>query len=180
MNATEPVPFISYKGFPPLERGSYVYGIEKFEDTLGELIPCHALHWEETEGYLGEPMNVDYARYVAMERQAQLVMFTARTTAGELAGYVVFTLGPHANVQHRLLACEASLFVHPDHRGAVVIRLLDHAEDCLRKMGVHYVTIGDKSPCGGASLEKLLERRSYQAYAVTYIKTLGDSDGTVQ
>lgn len=167
-------PPVQYYAYPPKQVAQYVCGVERMEDTLDELIPLHAAHWEETEKYLGEPMNVDYPRYIAMERKAGLVMFTVRAADNALAGYIVFTLCPHANVQHRLLASEASLFIHPDHRGKAVLYLLDYAEDCLRQLGVHYVTIGDKSPAGGAPLDKLLGRRGYSPFAITHIKILED------
>jgi hypothetical protein len=162
-----------YYGFDPLYRGGYAFGIERLEDILPEIVPLHKEHWEETErGYLGEDMNVDYARYTAMERTSTLVLFTVRATDTSLAGSVVFSIGPHTNCQHKLLACEVSLFMVPAHRGTAVLRLLDYAEDCLQQLGVHYITIGDKSPVGGPSLRKLLGRRGYQPCSITHIKKL--------
>jgi hypothetical protein len=58
------------------------------------------------------------------------------------------------------------------HRGTAVIRLLNYAEDILKRLGVQYITIGDKSPSGGASLGKLLGRRGYKPFAITHIKKL--------
>jgi len=166
--------FTTYYGFDPIYRGGYAFGVEKMEDCLDEMIPLLADHWDETEGYLDAEMNVDYARYISMERRSMLIMFTLRDTATTLVGHLVFTITPHANVQHKLLACEQALFIHPSHRGTAVIRLLDYAEDCLRALGVHYLTIGDKSPAGGASLGKLLGKRGYRPFAITHIKNLED------
>jgi GNAT superfamily N-acetyltransferase len=162
-----------YHGFPPVYHGGYAYGIERIENTIDELLPLHAKHWEETErAYFDEDLNVDYARYVMMEQESKLVMFTCRATDCSMAGNIIFSLGPHANSKHNLLASEVALFVHPDHRGRAVLRLLDYAEDCLLALGVHYITIGDKSPCGGASLDKLLGRRGFKPFAITHIKKL--------
>lgn len=169
---------VEYYGFSPVKHSGLTFGVEKLEDILHEIEPHCTEHWFETEGYLETYMNVDWPRYVMMERNKTLAVFTVRA-GSQLGGYIIFTIQPHANAQHFLLACEAAFFIHPNHRGRAAIRLLDYAEDSLRKLGVHYVTIGDKSPSGGASLDGLLGRRGYQPYAVTHIKILEDDDGTL-
>lgn len=173
--AHETQPLTAYYAMDPLYRGGYAFGIEKAEHVLGELIPLHKLHWEDTERrYFDEDMNPDYERYIAAERDSKLVMFTIRDIDTALVGHVAFVLGPHHNAKHVLLASEQVLFIHPDHRGRCVIRLLDYAEGCLRRLGVQYVTLNDKSPSGGASLAKLVGRRGYKPFAVAYMKKLGD------
>lgn len=170
---------VEYYGFDIHTHGGLVFGVEKLEAIAHEIEPHCAEHWTETEGYLETYMNVDWPRYIMMERKSTLILFSVRTADGELAGYIIFTIAPHANAQHKLLASEAAFFMAPAHRGTAVLRLVDYAEDSLRKLGVHYVTIGDKSPSGGASLERLLGRRGYQTYAVTHIKILEDDDGNL-
>ena len=162
-----------YYGKEPLYVGGYAYGIEKLEHALHELEPLHAKHWEETERrYLKEDMDPDYSSYIELEQDSQLIMVTCRATDTTLAGHIVFTLAPHTNVQSKLVASEEALYMHPDHRGRAVLRLLDYAEDALWRLGVHYIVMNDKAPSGGVSLEPLLGRRGFAPFAVSYIKKL--------
>lgn len=173
-----------YFGFDPEVHGSYAYGIEKLSDVLEDFKKNAESHWEETETLYrqaqGEP---NYPAYMALEDEGKFVIFTSRCQdTGDLVGHLAFYVYESMHTIKRMEAREDAFFVAKDHRGGrLAVRLYDYAEKCLRKMGVHQMTMSSKEPAGGPSLDKFLRRKGYNPVAVGYFKFLTEekSDGNV-
>ena len=135
----------------------------------------HQEHWNDTEvRYRGDGMNPDYERFARDQRNGHFTVFTARhIDTAELVANLMYFLSHDYHNKDNLVGVEDAFFVTPEHRrGRLAIRLLDYAEEVLKGLGVNFVGMSDKSPCGGADLSRLLKRRGYNPVAVYYLKEL--------
>ena len=173
-------PSPQYRGFDPREHGGYVIGIERINDICDEVAELHKAHWDETEVlYLDEALDPDYDTFKYMESQVKFILFTARTASGELVGNLMYFLGTSVHIKGRLQAKEDAFFLTKEHRGGdLASAFLGYAEYALKKLGVHYIGMSDKSPTGGKSLKGLMTKHGYKAVAVFYNKRLvvGDEE----
>ncbi|MDX1297285.1 MAG: hypothetical protein R3260_03455 [Pseudomonas sp.] len=162
-----------YYAAKPVEYNSYVIGLEKVTDMADELYKLWEAHWAETEVlYLDEPMAPDLNAFVQYEKMGRFVVFTVRTLGDyEMVGNLMYFIGPNTHIKGTTLAKEDAFFLRDDHRnGRLAIKFLEYAETVLTDLNVDYIGMSDKSPAGGKSLAKFMDRRGYRPIAVQYLK----------
>jgi len=165
-----------YHGPEPVTYRDCVIGVERLEDVVDDIRFLHKEHWDETETlYLPGRMDPDYERMIMMEREYRFVLFVVRGPTGDIVGNLAYHMNYSLHQRGLLIASEDAFFITKAYRnGRLAIKLLEYAERILAGVGVHCLTIGDKSPAGGASLEKLVTRRGYQPVVKGYVKMLED------
>jgi len=168
----EQIEEIKYFGFPPLDAGTHVIGLESINNIKDEIRAVHQEHWDETEVlYLERPMDPDYDLFCAKEAERQFVLFTVRDPDGRLIGNLGYFLGLSTHHTGMLQAKEDFFFVTKEYRKTgVASELLQYAEKHLIELGVKLIGMSDKSPCGGKSLEPFLTREGYKKVAIAYVK----------
>lgn len=175
MNKTPP----RYYGVTPqhraLKRGSYVFGIEKMRDVKEEIIPLHALHWNEVEeGFTPLTFDLAYDKYEAFEDRGQFLLFTTREADEfKLIGYLMCYMHRSNHAQQDLVAREDGMFLHADYRGSGAANgLLDYAETSLKKLGCKVLGLSSRHHAGGVNLTPWLTGRGYKLSAVVLVKEL--------
>lgn len=142
--ASIPDPLISpevLEQIVPVERGGFVFAIERLEKILEEMKPLHQAHWDEKEEEPGRPgFNPNYDRFISFEKAGRAIVFTVREH-GRLIGN--FSLYVHESMHTRaLLAQEDTLYLVPEARkGRLAARLIDYAEQALKKLGVTEINV---------------------------------------
>lgn len=145
-------------------------GQEKIADILrdGEALFPH--HWDEIAIYRDCPLDLDHARYAALEQAGVLVSFGARDKSGQLVGYAVFILMRHLHYRTTLFAMNDAVFVAPTHRAmGLGVRLIRFAEQHLKERGVKRVTLHIKPT---KDWSPMAERLGYQKDDITMSKEL--------
>lgn len=117
-----------------------------------EMLPRHA----EDAAY-GEKANLDWDYYLEASIAGQCYASTVRDN-GKLVGYSVYFLSTQTNHKHIIEASNSVLFIEKKYRGRAFFKLLDVAEEALKKMGAHEINYLLKNP----QLGKLLARRGYK------------------
>lgn len=126
-------------------------------------------HWREVALYRDKVvLDPDWSRYVTMENQNRLVVITARQ-GSEMVGYSVFFLGHHVHYKGCLVASNDVIYVKPENRGVVGVRLIQGSERILADLGVNRVTwhVKPRNDWSGA-----LERMGYDREEVIMGKLL--------
>ena len=168
-----------YYRVPPEIHKGVVYGVESLAEIHGELRVLWDEHWEETErGYYESDMEPAVEELIALEKEGNLLQFTARAGGEDIVAQLIYCLAFTYQNRGRLRATEEGFFVRPEYRGVrgggIALRLLDFAEQTLRDLGVKMICMGDKSPLGGPGLGSLVRRRGYQPVAIQYMKVIED------
>lgn len=151
------------------KRGIYIQR-ERFVDCYEDAMPLLQQHYETIAHYKDIPLEVNTQRYIDLENQNGLRVFTVRKN-GELIGYTAFfvTNNPHYNSSKQAL--QDVIYIAPEHRrGSLGIKLIQHSENALRKEGVQ--VIAQHAKIAHPALGKILERNGYTAVDVLYTKRL--------
>jgi len=160
----------------PNQYGGLVFGVEKVTDAEEEFLALWQQHWDETEVlYLDDRMNPDTQAMRVYEAVGALVIITARDAeTGQLVGDAAYFIGPNLHVLGTTIAKEDAFFMLSEYRnGRNAVKLLAYAEYILsEKLRIDYVGMSDKSPVGGKSLAKFMQRRGYSPVATYYLKKL--------
>ncbi len=118
---------------------------ERFSDTIGDMQPLLARHWDELALYKDAvPLSPDYARYAEMEAKNVLCVIAARDE-GQLVGYAIFMVARGLHYSTTLWAQSDIFWVAPEHRrGGVGRALMQCAEERLAARGVAVVHVMTK------------------------------------
>lgn len=103
-----------------------------------ELFPLLERHYEEVAHYQDIPLDPDFQAYADVHHVGGLRVFTARKD-GALIGYIVFFVRSNPHYRSSVQALQDVLFVLPEHRGAVGVKLLRFAERELADEGVQVI-----------------------------------------
>lgn len=141
------------------------YKQEFLFSTEAELIQLGELHAEEV---MDQEIEFDVGMYRKLEAHGMLYIFTARN-GPILAGYVVIVITPDIHKKGRFIAADDGLYMRKEYRrGGHGVKLLEFAQDCLRKDGFDrlHVTTTTKNPIdemlkgmGYKEIERKYERR---------------------
>ena len=95
------------------------------------------LHWKELALFKDEiPMDMDEAKYAALEQNGVLLTVTARDK-GRLVGYFTWFLMPHLHyASSGRMAITDMYFVLPEYRKGAGLKLFLESERVLREMGI--------------------------------------------
>ena len=148
------------------------YQREQVSDLWDEAAPLLEAHWREIAHYQDIPLSPNVTAYRKLEDLGQVRCYTVRAgvNGGKLAGYVVFFVCRNPHYSTSLQASQDVLFVAPEYRqGMAGVRLIRHAEECLRAEGVqviyHHVKRTNR-------VGELLERLGYEQVEHIYAKRL--------
>ncbi len=94
--------------------------VERFSDCYDEAIPLVVAHYQEIATNKDKKiLDPDVARYVSLEEQGMLRIFTARDE-GKLVGYFVSMVMPHLHYASCIYAMNDILYVDPAYRGTTL------------------------------------------------------------
>lgn len=141
---------------------------ETLFDLIDEVEPLLELHYREL------CLNQDvvkleprWEKYGALEIAGAFVIYTARA-AGVLVGYSAFFISPHPHYAALTVANNDVLFVRPDQRGSVGIRLIQFSErELAKRLGKFKLTWRAKY---SNNLAAILERMGYAREEVVLAK----------
>lgn len=139
------------------------------EALIQELMPLAQKHYREIARYQDIELKPDWAKYLFIDTQGSLAVFTYRdSNTQELHGYAFFIVAKNLHYSDSIQAAQDVIFIHPDHRGygRLFIRYCDQR---LTAMKVQVVTQHVKVY---QNWGKLLERMGYEAVDVIYSKRL--------
>jgi len=125
-------------------------------------MPLLAEHWLEVAHYLDIPLDVDQEAYEQIEDAGALRVFTARDAAGVMFGYAVYFVRSNLHYRRSKQAVQDVLYVDPEHRGGLGIRMLKWNHEQLRAEGVQVVYQHVKRK-PGLNFGPLLKRLGYEA-----------------
>jgi GNAT superfamily N-acetyltransferase len=108
-------------------------------EGIKQLVQAH--HDEVTVDHEQVKLDPQWAQYVAIENAGMLHVFTVRD-GPEMVGYASFIVTPHLHHASVVAAINDALYLLPAYRkGWAGARLIAFAEDELRKIGAHKMTI---------------------------------------
>jgi hypothetical protein len=141
---------------------------EKICTLWDEALPLLNAHWREITHYADIPLDPDIETYNKMEAIGALRCFTARDQ-GRLVGYAVFFIRHNLHYRSSLQAMQDVLFVLPEYRGMLGIKLIRESERLLTSAGAqvlyHHVKRTNK-------VGELLVRMGYELIDEIYGKRL--------
>lgn len=140
---------------------------ENLADCFEEARPLLLAHWKEISHYPDIPLDVDEARYYAIEESNKLRVYTARNDSG-LVGYAVFFVNTSAHYKNSVQALQDIIFIHPKFRG-MGGRFILWCDEQLKAEGVQVVFHHIKAK---HNFGKLLERFGYELIDLIYGKRL--------
>ena len=146
------------------------YQQEVLYDLIDEVEPLLELHYQEL-CLNKEFVKLDprWDKYAALEIAGSFVIYTARED-GKLVGYSAFFISPHPHYAGLTVAVNDVLFVHPDQRGSVGIRLIKFSEQELTlRLGHFKLTWRAKYT---NNLAAILERLGYAREEVVMAKLI--------
>lgn len=136
---------------------------ETLYDLIDEVVPLLEMHHAELALDKDKaPLDPWWNQYAALEQADMLAIFTARAD-GKLVGYSAFYLQPHMHSMNVRLATNDVLFVVPEVRGSVGVRLIRYCETSLKIMGAQHISFAAKT---SNQLQRILECMGYQTEQV--------------
>lgn len=149
---------------------SIAYQIEPWSQMQPEFAVLCVRHWNEIAHNKSLiPLDPDWDRYAAFAQMGLLTIATARHE-GALVGYQIYIVMPHLHYKQSLTAMSDVVYLAPEHRkGRAGIRLMDCAEDELKRIGVQRVMQNVKFTNDWGSI---LERKGYKPFEKIYAKIL--------
>jgi GNAT superfamily N-acetyltransferase len=143
---------------------------EPFASFFEEAKPLLVQHFEEISAFQDIPLDPNIERYLEMDGEGLLRIYTARQD-GLLIGYAVFCMAYNLHYRSSLQAHQDVLFVHPSFRNfRNAYRLIKHTEIALREEGVQIVT--HHSKLAHPALHAILHLMGYVDLDITQGKRL--------
>lgn len=149
----------------------YRITIENFGAAYVDVQPLLVRHYGEMQARLeGQgmrcpPFNPRLGTYVASSDSGDILLFVVRSEKGEAVGYALIWLALDMH-NSELISQEDAIYVRPDHRNGIGMKLTKHILNELRSRGVkraHVTTMTD------LRVAKLCERVGFRhtAHAMT-------------
>lgn len=149
--------------------------LESWDQFWPEAVPLVRCHFTEVESGV-EPRRrneLDTEMMAALSRHGALKLFSARNVAGELIGYLTWTLTPDVESRGLLIAMQGGWYVLPGHPRAAV-QLFETSLEVLRGLGVRCVYLHHRTQGRGDALGKFFRRRGGKLIQHTYSLWIGD------
>ena len=147
-----------------------VYAVERWCDLRREMIPLLVRHWREVAlNHADVPLDIDEARYKAMDESGALHILTARRN-GLLIGYNVAIISTHLHYASTLHGITDVYWIAPECRhGVTAMRLFQAVERELKKLGVRKLFTATKLHIDQGPL---FERLGYRPVERLYAKLI--------
>lgn len=94
------------------------------------------LFWRHGKEVIGKDYNLNFAMFSDAIKSQAIRFFVARDEQGEAVGYSCYAVYNGPMRAHELTADCHAIYVLPEYRGRVSIKLIKTAELCLQKSGV--------------------------------------------
>jgi acetyltransferase (GNAT) family protein len=125
------------------------FGWEPIETILAEpnIRELLVAYWTELSPIKHIPLDIDWPRVIAWERQQIFRVWTARVD-GTLAGFITFLIQPHFLHRHTLFALDHGHYLAPAFRSTehrVGARMWWTAKAALKEAGVRVAFIHDNA-----------------------------------
>ncbi len=160
---------LDISGLPTKRVGNYTLQPERFISVLGELMPLHQEHWQETEAYRhGLMLNPDYEYVAECEARGEYVLLTIRREGALVGNYGLFFSRSHHT--RTLIASEDTMYIQPDHRvGRLFLSFSRYGEDVSRALGAKELRLTAKLE---NKVSEMLPRMGYRHVANQFVKML--------
>jgi GNAT superfamily N-acetyltransferase len=141
-------------------------------NLAAELTPIFQAHWEEVDKYRDKvPLDVDWAKYMALYEAGQLKAYVARVD-GKLVGYMVVVVTTHPHFNTTLHGVTDAIYVQKEYRKSnLAAGLIKYAEKELKEAGVMVLTMSMKA---WQPFESLMERLEWEKSEIIYSKVIGE------
>jgi hypothetical protein len=144
--------------------------VEKWDTFWPDAQRIFPQHWKELALYQNEiPLDIDTAKYEALDKAGILLILTARTTCEVMIGYFLWFLMPHPHYKSTPMGMTDMYFVLPGYRGGVGAKLFIEGERELKRRGVVKAITSCKVH---EDHSKLLGRLGWQLTDLTFGKLL--------
>ena len=147
------------------------YQEETFDQFVKDGMDLIIDHWQDVALNKNDtPLDPNWEMYRRLFESGVAHVVTARTEEGELVGYAVCSLAPHLRYKDVKWAEGDVFFLRHDHRkGTAGIRLMQAAEQMMRKLGATrlYQKVKLHKDVG-----KVFERMGYNAIERVYVKDI--------
>lgn len=145
----------------------YKFAVGSFTNTLESIKPVLAANHAET-GVYDMPFDPDYDRYLGLDKQGDLLFFTAHSKLGELAGFAIFFLDTEIQQRNIVSATQSVNYVGKKHRG-IGLAFMKFCDDYLRNHGINSVW---RQASSKFDVGKVYERMGYTLIEKSYLKRL--------
>lgn len=140
---------------------------ESFGDCLNEAVDLIALNQVETGVLPFDEFELDVDKYMILESQDMLRLYTARRN-GMLVGYSVFFIVNHPHYKKRMFALQDVLYMHPSYRGVGAVKFIMWIDEQLEdEQAIEYVI---RQVSKKKDYSKTLERLGYNEMETSYIR----------
>jgi GNAT superfamily N-acetyltransferase len=157
---------------------SLTYAVEAWSDVWPELEVLLQDHWQEIA--LDKDviaLDMDLARYGALEAQGMLHVVTARHQR-VLCGYHVSIVTTHLHYRTSLTAAEDLYYLTPPYRhGWAGVRLFQYVEATLRPRGVERMAASCKLHFQQGRVARLFARLGWTQTEALFTKYIGTKRG---
>lgn len=142
---------------------------ELFSDIMTELPELFLQHWIEVGSDREKvPLSPDWNRYLNMQKTGMLHIVTARD-GGKLIGYYFGLAYPHLHYSTSLMGFCDGVFIIPEKRGILGVRIVKAGQEMFAALGVKRVYVNTSN---NKALEAILESLGYSSCDQVYSLTL--------
>jgi len=148
-----------------------LYMVERWRDLRAEMLPLLVRHWREVAlNHAEVPLDIDEARYKALDESGALHIVTARQET-ELIGYHVAIVATHLHYASTLHGITDVYWIAPERRhGTTALRLFQTVEHEMKTLGVKKLFTATKLHLDQGSL---FEHLGYKPIERVYSKIIG-------
>lgn len=146
----------------------YKIDLERGDLNFPELEVLYRMHYGEMQrrlqgdGFRVSDFNMRLDVYLDAWKTGRLLNFVSRTEAGQAVGYANVYL-THDMHNRDFIATEDAIYVHPNHRNGLGMKIVKHALADLRLRGVRRVTV---NPVTDLRVAKIWRRMGFRDVAV--------------
>ena len=159
---------------------SLVYSVEDFQSYLLDAVPLWKTHHEEVA--LSSVKNIrpfapDIKKYLSLEDQKLLGVFTIRDENNNLKGYAIFVINTAMHYRKNIYALNDALYLSPDIRkGREGIKFMKWCESQIIKLTNNLVSIIQWRTKVEHNFGRVLESMGYSQDDICYTKFVGVRD----
>ncbi len=141
---------------------------ERLEDLMHELPPLLSAHYKEVSLDHDIPLDPDWERYLFIEAQSNLFVFTARDLEAKLIGYAIYFVNWNLHYKSSLQAVQDVIYIDKERRG-FGRSFIDWCDQQLKESGVQKVYHHVKEE---HNFGPMLETLNYKIADVLYARRL--------
>jgi hypothetical protein len=106
---------------------------EKLEGHIDEARSLSEEHWDEVGHYRDMPLDIDWEKYLLLERAGGLRVFSARA-AHLLVGYALYLIGSALSYRTIVTAQCSTIYLHPEYRaGRLGMNFIKFTEASIKR-----------------------------------------------